>query len=206
MANTEDNKQPAKPLTAAQKRAASQAKAAAAKPVSQKESEQEEQVVEPAREEKPEKKPVPKDIDPSKTIFVVNGFQGRLIYKSKRTGEKFVWEEFGDEQEMELRELRNAKSSSKKMFANNWFMFDEDWVIDYLGVGQYYKHAININEFDDLFDMDVDDLVKKISALSSGQKNSVSYRARQLIAEDKIDSRKVIHALESVLGVELVER
>ena len=77
---------------------------------------------------------IPKDIDASQFVTVRNGFQGKLVYVSKRTGETFIWEEFGSEQEMELRELRNAKNSYKTFFVNNWFMFDEDWIVDYLGV------------------------------------------------------------------------
>ena len=94
---------------------------------------------------------IPKDVDPSQYVTVRNGFQGKLIYRSKKTGEVFIWDEFGSEQEMELRELRNAKNSSKKFFINNWFMFDEDWIIDYLGMRQYYKDALPIDHFDDIF-------------------------------------------------------
>ena len=37
------------------------------------------------------KKPVvPKEIDPNQIITVRNGFQGRLVYKSKRTGERNI--------------------------------------------------------------------------------------------------------------------
>ena len=83
--------------------------------------------VEAVREEKPAtKKIVAKDIDLSMEVTVRNGFQGALIYKSHKTGEKFEWDGFGDEQYMELKELKSAKTSSKKFFENNWFMFDED--------------------------------------------------------------------------------
>lgn len=98
------------------------------------------------------KKPVvPKEINPNQIITVRNGFQGRLVYKSKRTGERWSWESFGAEQDMELSELKNARNSNKKYFINNWFMFDEDWVIDYLGMRQYYKNSLNIQDFDQLF-------------------------------------------------------
>ena len=44
------------------------------------------------------KKPIiAKDIDLNQMIVVRNGFQGRLIYKSSRTQERFVWSDFGDE-------------------------------------------------------------------------------------------------------------
>ena len=153
------------------------------------------------------KKPVvPKEIDPNQIITVRNSFQGRLVYKSKRTGERWSWESFGAEQDMELSELKNARNSNKKYFINNWFMFDEDWVIDYLGMRQYYKNSLNIQDFDQLFKKPVGEIEDIISKLSEGQRKSVAYRAKQLIAEEEIDSNRVINTLEKCLGVELVER
>lgn len=151
---------------------------------------------------------VAKDVDTSQLIPVYNGFQGRLIYKSSRTGEEFQWDEFGDVQEIELRELRNVKSAAKSFFANNWFMFDDEyaWVIDYLGINNFYKNAISLDNFDDLFTKTPAEIEKIISKLTAGQKKSVSYRARQLILEEQIDSNKAIAALEKSLGEKLIER
>lgn len=155
-----------------------------------------------------ENKPIiPKDIDMNQLITVKNGFQGRLVYVSPRTKERFVWDQFGDEQEIELRELRNAKSSSKKFFSNNWFMFDDEfaWVIDYLGVKQFYKNAIKLDEFDEVFKQTPAKIKDSISKLSPGQKESISYRARQLVMDGAIDSLKSIAAIEESLGIELIE-
>lgn len=159
-------------------------------------------------EPKEEKKIVPKEIDLHEYITVRNGSRGRLVYISPRTGERFVWEEFGDSQEMELQELRNAKAANKKFFEKNWFMFDDefDWVIDYLGVRAFYKNSIGIDNFDEIFSMKPDDLGKMLDEMSEGQKRSVSYRARQLLAEGEIDSMKVVETLEKSLGIDLVEK
>jgi hypothetical protein len=158
--------------------------------------------------EKSTKPIVPKDIDPTQIITVLNGFQGRLVYESPRTHEVYHWDAFGDEQEIELRELRNAKSAAKKFFINNWFMFNEEnaWVIDYLGLNQYYKNSIALEDFDSLFEKSPSEIEKVISKLSAGQKKSVEYRARQLVIAGEIDSNKAIAALEKALGVELIER
>lgn len=156
--------------------------------------------------EKTVKPIVPKDIDPEQYVTVRNGFQGRLVYVSKHTGERFVWDQFGSEQEMELRELKNAKNSYKKFFENNWFMFDEDWIVDYLGVQRFYRNAVRIEDFDEIFQKDAKTISEIISDMSDGQKKSVAYRARVLIADGAIDSNKAITALEESLGVELVER
>lgn len=146
------------------------------------------------------------ELDPNMIVTVKNGTQGVLIYKSKRTGERFEWSDFGDEQDMELQELKNAKNSSKAFFANNWFLIDDPEVLDYLGVSQYYKYALNFAEFDELFESDIKKIKETVSQLSVGQKKSVAYRAKQLIADGVIDSIKVISALEESLLIELIDR
>lgn len=170
-------------------------------------AQKEEPVVENAveKEEPAVKKIIPKDIDINQYVTVRNGFHGKLVYKSNRTGEIFIWDGFGSEQEMELRELKNARNSSKGFFINNWFLFDEDWIIDYLGVRNYYKNAFKIDNFDDIFKLSVDELKETLNGMSDGQKKSIAYRANELIAEGGIDSLKVIATLEESLGVELIE-
>ncbi len=149
---------------------------------------------------------IPKEIDDTQYVTVRNGFHGVLVYVSKRTGEKFIWDEFGAEQDMELRELKNVRSSSKQFFTNNWFMFDEDWIPKYLGVDKFYKNTLPIDEFDSIFEMKPKALEKAIANLSDGQRMSAAYRASELIAERKIDSLSVIETLERALGVELMEK
>ena len=146
------------------------------------------------------------DLDPKMMVSVRNGFAGTLYYRSKRTGEEFTWEEFGAEQDLELSELKNARNSSKAFFERNYFLIDDPEVIEYLNVGQYYENAFDIEDFEDLFEMDPKEIKDKVSKLSRGQKGTVKYRAKQLIADGQIDSLKVIDALESALGVQLVER
>lgn len=162
------------------------------------------EVVETTVEKKQYK--VKKNLDPNMIVTVKNGFQGRLIYKSRRTNERFEWETFGDEQDMDLQELKNARNSSKAFFVNNWFLIDDPEVLEYLGVSQYYKYALNFKSFDDLFEKVPDDIKDTISHLSAGQKKSVAYRAKELIADGTIDSIKVINALEESLSIELIDR
>lgn len=149
---------------------------------------------------------VKKNLDPNMIVTVKNGFQGRLIYKSRRTNERFEWEAFGDEQDMDLQELKNARNSSKAFFENNWFLIDDPEVLEYLGVSQCYKYALNFNSFDGLFDKTPDDIKDTISRLSAGQRKSVAYRAKELIANGTIDSIRVINALEESLSIELIDR
>lgn len=154
------------------------------------------------------KKPASADVDIHQFITVINGFQGRLTYRSKRTGELFVWENFGDTQDIELLELKSAKSASKRFFSDNWFMFSEEdnWVPAYLGLEQYYRDALPLDDFETLFEMKPEEVKDIVSKLSPGQKKSLGYLARRKIAENEIDSMRVISALEDALGIELVEK
>jgi len=165
----------------------------------------------PAAEKAPAAEPeriVPKEIDLHQYITVRNGFHGVLIYRSRRTGELFTWDGFGTEQEMELQELRNAKNTSKDFFINNWFMFDDEfkWVIGYLGLNQYYRYAVDVEGFDEIFSKTPAEIKKVVKEMSDGQKKSLVYRATDLIASGEIDSRKVIAALEDALGIDLIEK
>ena len=148
---------------------------------------------------------IPKNVDPNTIVTVRNGFQGRLVYHSKRTNERWVWDAFNSEQEMELRELRDARNSAKSFFEKNWWMFDEPWITEYLGVQQYYRHSLRIDQFDEVFRAPVPKMKKILSEIPEGQKKSVAYRAKELIASGDIDSRKTISALEELLGEELIE-
>lgn len=154
---------------------------------------------------KESKKEEPKKIDESQYVTVRNGFHGRLVFISPRTGEKFYWDDYGDEQDIELRELKGAKASGKAFFEQNWFILDE-WVIKYLGVESYYRHAVTPGDCDKLFKLPVDDLKAEIRAMNDSQRSSVAVRARELIASGDLDSFRVISALESALGVELIEK
>lgn len=147
-----------------------------------------------------------KNIDPSTTVVVRNGFPGRLVFVVPKTGNTYVWEEFGNEQDIEIGELKSARNSEKSFFINNWFLFDEDWVVDYLNVKNYYVNALDMDSFDDLYNKTSEEIESILSKMSDGQKQSVSYRARQLIQDGVIDSNRVISTLERCLDVELVER
>lgn len=146
------------------------------------------------------------DLDPNMYVPVRNGFNGKLIYKSTKTGERYVWERFGEEQDMELRELRAAKTSYKAFFENNWFMIDDPEVIAYLGVERFYENALKYDEFATLFEKSPEEIEDKLNSLSKGQKASVAYMARRMIRDGGIDSIKVINTIEKTLNIVLIER
>jgi len=145
------------------------------------------------------------DLDLNMLIPVVNGHRGKLVYNGKKSGEHIEWEDFGDEQLMELKELKDARASQRKFFENNWFLIDDPEVLEFLNAGEYYRNSINAENYDDIFFKPVQEIKETVSQMTPGQKKSMMYRAIELINSGELDSLKTIKALKELLGFEIDE-
>jgi len=183
---------------AASNAATSPAQSVPAEDVVQTTNQQPTQATEPPKPER--------TFSPNEYISVRNGFNGRLVYRSSATGERYVWERFGDEIDMELQDLKRARSASRVFFEKNWFMFDDPDVISYLGVDRYYDGSLSYEEFEGLFTMTPDEIEERLKVIPEGQYNTLARYAREQIEDGKIDSIRVVELLERKLGVKLTDR
>lgn len=147
-----------------------------------------------------------KTLPPEAIIPVINGFQGKLIAQNRRTHEEFIWEEFGDVQDLTFADVKSIYSTDKAFFSNNWFLFEDTLVLEVLNAEKYYTNALTVEDFDTLFDKTSDEIKAIVSKLNRSQRMSVCYKARNAVANHEIDSLSVITALEESLGVKLVDR
>lgn len=146
-------------------------------------------------------------IDPHELIPCTNLTHGTLIYVSKRmAGYEERWDSFGAVAYIEFIELQSMARTDKMFFTENWIQIDDVRVLRQLNVDRFYKYAIDIDKFDDLFDLDIDELSKKINGMTKCIKNTVTMRAIELIENGTLDSMKKIEALENLLSCELIER
>lgn len=164
-----------------------------------------EEVTSPKAEEAkaaPEKK---RELKMDMYVTVRNGVNGTLVYKSSRTGERFIWEHFGDEQDMELQELKNAKNSAKAFFENGWFLIDDPDVIAFLGLERLYSKALKYEEYESLLELPAEKLQKRLEGLSDAQKATLATFVRERVRDGKVDSLKTIGVLEKALKIDLTE-
>lgn len=147
---------------------------------------------------------VKKELDINSIIPVRNGFAGKLVYRSPRTDERFEWAGYGDELDIPLSELKSAKAGSKRVyFENNWFEIDDPDVIEYLGVERFYNNVLNAEKFEALLNQSPENIISSVQGLTKGQRASLTYRVRNMIANGIIDSVKTIEALEVGLNTHL---
>lgn len=139
-------------------------------------------------------------------VLVKNGFYGRLVVRLPKAGYVVLFDNFGDEDYIELSELKTLRNSSPKFFTNGWLLIDDPDTIEFLTLGNLYKNTLSIDEMSGIFSLSVEDMETTIKSMSDGQKKSITYRAMELIEIGEVDSRKTIEMLEKALSTQLIEK
>lgn len=141
-------------------------------------------------------------------IPVTCNTKGTLIYVSKKiAGYTIKWDGFGSTEYMELSELASMRNSDRRFFEDNWIICEdtEDYtamqIYDFLKVGKYYKDVFTPENIDTIFEKDPKDIIRCISTLSKGMKQTVAVRAKEKIDAKELDSNSKIEALETALGM-----
>lgn len=148
-------------------------------------------------------------------VLVRSNCFGQLIYVSTKTRQQIEWDNTTTPQYMSLDELLVMRNSQKKFFESAWVaidgfvdkeyadLFSVEDILDYLQVKQYYKNALCPENIDNLFTMSPEEIEKRIVNSSSNSKDMIIIRANEFIQSGKLDSLKVITALEKALNCEL---
>lgn len=141
-------------------------------------------------------------------VPVICNTVGGAFYSSKKImGYTVEWEEIGSVEYMELGELSSMKNTDKRFFEDNWIVLDDTdeytatELYDFLKVSKYYKNILTPENIDEVFTYSKDKLVKTITTLSRGLKETVAVRAKQKLDENTLD-KNIIDILESSLGIQ----
>lgn len=141
-------------------------------------------------------------------VPVICNTVGGAFYSSKKImGYTVEWEDIGSVEYMELGELSSMKNTDKRFFEDNWIVFDDteeytaSELYDFLKVSKYYKNVLTPDNIDEIFTYPKDEIVKTISTLSRGMKETVAVRAKQKLDENTLD-KNIIDILESSLEIQ----
>ena len=138
-------------------------------------------------------------------VLVKNGYCGELNVLLPKSKYVITFSEFGDDDYIELAELKALRNSKPIFFERNWLIIEDDNVIDFLNVGKYYADYLTVEDIDELFELPVDEMIAKIQKLNQVTRDNIARRAVDMIKDDNIDSVKKIEALEEELGYNLTE-
>lgn len=141
-------------------------------------------------------------------VPVICNTAGGAFYSSKKImGYTVEWDDIGSVEYMELGELSSMKNTDKRFFEDNWIVLDDTdeytalELYDFLKVSKYYKNILTPDTIDDIFTYPKDEIVRTISTLSRGLKETIAVRAKQKLDENTLD-KNIIDILESSLGIQ----
>ena len=141
-------------------------------------------------------------------VPVVCNVIGGASYESTRTnGYMIIWDAYNSVEYVELAELVAMRNSARRFYEDNWIVLEDTdeytaiQLYEFLKVSKYYEHVITPENIDALFNMEDAELIRTISTLSKGMKDTVAARAKIKYDAKELDSNKKIEALETALKV-----
>lgn len=145
------------------------------------------------------------EIDRNELIACRSTTNGRLIYISPRSKEKFIWDSFGQVEFIEMGELITMKSAHPKFLMNVQLVVDDEEAAEYLGLNKIYDEMLYVDDLDEIFEKTNDELLEILPKLPAGLRKAVGTRARTLIEEgaQSLDSRSKVNLIGQELGIDL---
>ncbi len=141
-------------------------------------------------------------------VPVVCNTAGGAFYSSKKImGYTVEWEDLGSVEYMELSELVSMRNTDRRFFEDNWIILEDTdeytaiQLYDFLKVSKYYKNVFTPENIDEIFSYSKDKLIKIISTLSRGMKETIAVRAKQKLDNNTLD-KNIVDILESSLGIQ----
>ena len=155
-------------------------------------------------------RPTPKkrvQVDLNDIVYVQSCFHGNLFYKSKRNGSIVEWQQFGEDQPMDVDELMYMRNTQPTFFKEQWVRLvgdNADDVFTFLHLDRYCKNNLKFDSFDDVFEMNPAEIEMTVKEFAPSLRESVARRAKELCDDETLCDIKTIKAIERATGFTLL--
>lgn len=168
------------------------------------EEEVETEVVETKKKTTP--KATVKKFEASDGILCRSVTQGHLAMEGSKTNMMYDWDDYGDETEIEYRDLVACVRSgrlSEYIYHPYFIICDEDFINEFPQLVKFYSEHYSVKELQEILKLPVDRMIEEIHRLPNGAIDSLKSIASTWVAKGKIDSVKKIKALDDEFGTDL---
>ena len=141
--------------------------------------------------------------DRTREIPVRSCINGRVIYKSKKTGVTYKWLEKGTYEILTIDELLNMESQSQKFLHSPWLMVDDEEVIEAFNLQELYDLVAKVEDIDSFIYMSLGEQQKIYNKLPKTLQNQVYNHIYNKVETGEIDSKSKIRELEELVQMEL---
>ena len=141
--------------------------------------------------------------DRNRQVIVRSCVDGRVIYKSKRSGMTWKWLKKGAYEVLTVEELLNMESQSHKFLHSPWLMVDDEDIIEAFNLAELYDLVAKVEDIDSFINMSLDEQKQIYNKLPKASQNQVYNHICFKVDSGEIDSRAKIRELEDLVGREL---
>lgn len=129
---------------------------------------------------------------------------GGLFLEGSKTKQIYQWNDYGDESEVEYRDLVAEVRSRSAYVFNPWFIVeDEDFIEEFPQLKQFYTQYLSVRDLKEILELPVSQMAKKISELPSGAKESLKTIAASMVSSGAIDSVAKIKKLDELFETDM---
>lgn len=141
--------------------------------------------------------------DRNRQVVVRSCIEGRVIYKSKRSGMTYKWLEKGAYEILTIDELLNMESQSHKFLHSPWLMVDDEDIIEAFNLAELYDLVAKVEDIDSFINMSLGEQKQIYNKLPKSLQNQVYNHIYNKVESGEIDSRAKIRELEELVQMEL---
>lgn len=129
----------------------------------------------------------------------VTSCYGRVVYKSKKTGEVFKWLETGDDEYFTVEEILAMDNQSHKFLRTPWLIIDDEEVIEAMGLSEMYSYINRLENMDEFLASPLDEIEEVCKNISKGYKNNLARIVSQKVENKELRDILVIRKLQELL-------
>ena len=163
-----------------------------------------EEVVEEPKIEEKEEVIMKREFKETDGILCRSVTPGKLVMVGKKTGMKYIWNEYGHEYEVEYRDLVIAvRTRSKFVFGPRFIIEDQDFIDEFNLVKKFYDESYNIADLENILILPANEMKTAIEALPPEAKKNFKNIASTAVQDKTLDSLEKIRILDDLFGIEL---
>ncbi len=129
---------------------------------------------------------------------------GGLFLEGSKTKQLYQWNDYGDETEVEYRDLvAEVRLRTNFVFAPWFIVEDQDFIEEFPQLKTFYSQYLSVKDLRDILNLPVNQMAKKISELPKGAQDSIKTIAASMVKSGAIDSVAKIKKLDEIFETDM---
>lgn len=159
--------------------------------------------VEETIKERPTEK-AKKTFKQSEGILCRSVVNGKMFMEGIRSSMPYQWADYGDELEVEYRDLVAAVREKNGYVMNPWIIIqDDDFIEEFPFLADIYAKQYSSNDLANILTLSIPQMTEEIEKLPSNVKNTLKGIAATWVNNGRLDSVKKIKALDEIFDTNL---